>query len=176
MTKAITLWQPYASFIAWGIKEYETRSWQPSALTLRRGQTLLIHAAKRKPTSPQRQAFTDVMRNPYVRDLATDHRTQSIDDLPRGALVCAVRFVRAYPTSANLRDELNPLEKRVGDFSPGRWAWQLELIKVADPPVPATGQQGIWNYTPEAPADDNTDTPKNPQMLPGFSQRGQFNV
>lgn len=40
--KTITLWQPYATLVATGIKQYETRSWP----TNYRG-PLLIHAAKR---------------------------------------------------------------------------------------------------------------------------------
>ena len=34
-------------------------------------------------------------------------------------------------------------EVYIGDWSPGRYAWQLELLYIMDP-VPAKGRQGIW--------------------------------
>jgi hypothetical protein len=42
--KALTLWQPWASLVALGVKSIETRSWSTSY----RG-PLAVHAAKRKP-------------------------------------------------------------------------------------------------------------------------------
>ena len=43
--KAISLWQPWASLIAAGVKPYETRSWAPPRELI--GQPIAIHAAKR---------------------------------------------------------------------------------------------------------------------------------
>jgi hypothetical protein len=40
--QAITLWQPWASLIARGLKRYETRSWAPPASLI--GKRLAIHA------------------------------------------------------------------------------------------------------------------------------------
>jgi hypothetical protein len=34
-----------------------------------------------------------------------------------------------------------------GDFAPGRYAWLLTDIKPVDPPVPAKGHQGLWEWT-----------------------------
>ena len=39
-----------------------------------------------------------------------------------------------------------PLDE-YGDYSPGRWAWRLTDVKPIDPPVPARGRQGIWEWT-----------------------------
>lgn len=33
-----------------------------------------------------------------------------------------------------------------GDFTPGRFAWLLGDIKPLDPPVPAKGHQGLWEW------------------------------
>lgn len=140
MTKAITLWQPYASFIAWGVKEYETRSWHPPS-TLRPGQTLLIHAAKRKPKEYERRLLQSIL----LQDVWREQGVTTLDDLPYGALVCAVRFVDAEPTKL-VAENIGGLERIVGNYQPGRWAWKLDLVRVADPPVPARGQQGLWNY------------------------------
>ncbi|MCB1462115.1 MAG: ASCH domain-containing protein [Nitratireductor sp.] len=43
--KAISLWQPWASLIAAGVKPYETRHWSPPRELI--GQRIAIHAAKR---------------------------------------------------------------------------------------------------------------------------------
>lgn len=43
--KAISLWQPWASLIAAGVKAYETRSWAPPRELI--GKPIAIHAAKR---------------------------------------------------------------------------------------------------------------------------------
>jgi len=43
--KAISLWQPWASLIAAGLKPYETRDWFPPAKLI--GQKIAIHAAKK---------------------------------------------------------------------------------------------------------------------------------
>jgi len=36
-----------------------------------------------------------------------------------------------------------------GDFTQGRWAWLLDDVKPVDPPVPARGRQGLWNWHPD---------------------------
>lgn len=43
--KAISLWQPWASLIACGVKPYETRDWAPPRGLI--GQPIAIHAAKK---------------------------------------------------------------------------------------------------------------------------------
>src|SRR6185437_11075967 len=45
LMRAISLWQPWASLIACGVKRYETRSWAPPRDLI--GQTIAIHAAKK---------------------------------------------------------------------------------------------------------------------------------
>ena len=34
-----------------------------------------------------------------------------------------------------------------GDFTPGRWAWQLDQIQPLAVPVPAVGRQGVWHLS-----------------------------
>ena len=57
MMRALTLWQPYASLIAMGVKVYETRSWG----TAYRGD-LVIHAAAKRD-----QDVLAAMRLPDIR-------------------------------------------------------------------------------------------------------------
>ena len=36
----------------------------------------------------------------------------------------------------------------LGDWTPGRYAWELRNIKLLPEPIPAKGQQGLWNWEP----------------------------
>jgi hypothetical protein len=38
-------------------------------------------------------------------------------------------------------------QRPYGDFAVGRWAWLLADIKPVDPPVPAKGKQGLWEWS-----------------------------
>jgi hypothetical protein len=39
------------------------------------------------------------------------------------------------------RDELY-----FGDWTPGRYAWELANVKILEKPTPAKGKQGLWNW------------------------------
>lgn len=114
--RALTVRQPWASFIAEGIKRYETRGWETSY----RGR-IAIHAGKRR---------ADWVATP----------------LPLGAVIAIATIVDIYPADAV---PLSDLERSLGDFSHGRFAWELADIEVIDP-VPCRGYQGIWLWTPPA--------------------------
>lgn len=135
----ITLWQPYASFIAWGIKHYETRGWKPHLET---GSILMIHAAKRKLGDYERRLLASPLIAPELKQ-----RGLQPEDLPMGCIVAATRFQQALSTN-----DFQPtgIERIVGNYQPNRYAWQLELIKVPEFPILATGKQGIWIWEYES--------------------------
>lgn len=132
--KAISLWQPWATLIAIRAKIYETRSWTTSY----RG-PLLIHAAKRFDTA-QRQLCH---QEPFARYLI-EAGYDLTSDLPRGAYVAVVELVEICPTVL-LRGRLGPDELAFGDYSPGRFAWKMENVRIFPESVPARGYQGLWN-------------------------------
>jgi hypothetical protein len=41
------------------------------------------------------------------------------------------------------------MEKRLGDFSPGRWAWMLRDIIALKRPVFCRGALGLWRVSEE---------------------------
>jgi hypothetical protein len=134
--KMITLWEPWASAIALGYKHYETRSWPaPKSLI---GKPLGIHASKKKSEDLrwQLEALTDWFPEQF------NHLCY--DDLPFGCVVAACQLVACHPTE-KMRG-LSELEAALGDYSPGRFAWELELIKLPDKPIPVKGKQGIWEW------------------------------
>ena len=136
--KAITLWQPWASLWAAGIKKNETRSWA----TMHRG-PLLIHAAKLTPM----QLADKIGATAYFKlsDICGDTLGLLIGDLPRGCIVGRVDVVDCLPTLGAGWE--SALEASVGDYSPGRFAWIGKNHRAIEP-IPCRGGQRLWNVPP----------------------------
>ena len=66
--------------------------------------------------------------------------------LPTGAVLCTVRVRDIEPIV--LGSAPSETERLLGDWTPcaGRYAWRLEVLQVFDPPIPARGQQGLWEW------------------------------
>lgn len=124
--KALSLRQPWASLIAQGRKEYETRSWR----TNYRG-PLAIHAA-RGLTANERQ-----------RCAAWD-----VEAPPLGAIVAIAELVACLPTEA-VAPSLGSDELRYGFYGPGRWAWRLDAVSALPEPLFCRGALGLWSPPPE---------------------------
>ena len=172
--KAISLWQPYASLIAFGSKSYETRHWSPPDSLI--GQRIAIHAAKRKITKSEYDYWQDCEDDSYQ---GIDHEMRmefkiacDVDwrkKLPYGAVVATAKLIAVWKVTfeecpkpnwvacegvfINLRGGYIKRVKNVpisvdefGDYSFGRYLWELNDIEVLTPPVPAIGRQGIWNW------------------------------
>ena len=126
--KALTLTQPWASLVASGRKQVETRSWYSSY----RG-PLYIHAAKRFPTSAKRFA-AELSGNPAT-----------VRYMPLGAIVA-----RCYLLDCRTVEhvQVTEQERKYGDYSPGRYAWILTNIEWLEP-TPCKGALGLWNVPAE---------------------------
>lgn len=133
--KILTLTQPWASLVAWGVKRYETRSWSTSF----RG-PLGIHAAKGFP----RDARFTCLENDWICDTLVE---QGIDvpDLPLGCIIAVVDVVSCIPTGIAL-DEIDEREAAFGNYDPGRWAWELRNVRRLPEPIPAKGALGLWTF------------------------------
>lgn len=131
--KALTLWQPWASFLLVNnprLKAIETRPWRTSY----RG-PLAIHAAARVPPAVYADAFSD----PAISAL---RRACLPATLPLGCVIGIVDLVECIPTSEI--DFLNATEAALGDFSDGRWAWITENPRTLPVPVEYRGRQRLW--------------------------------
>lgn len=117
----ISLHQPWASLIAHGQKTYETRSWS----TKYRG-SIAIHAAKKVPGN--------LLSLPCTREL-----------VPLGAVVAIADLVDCIEMSEEFIAAQSDLERSVGDWSPGRFAWQLVNVRPIVP-IPAKGKQGLFKW------------------------------
>lgn len=152
--KAITIWQPWASLLACGAKEFETRSWATSY----RG-PIAIHAAQRPfNTDP----YLDRELYPYADALGLPD-IYSFHTLPYGCIIATAELVGCHKivlhggrglSSASSgwietdRGIYEPTQKELyfGDWIPGRYAWELANIKLLTEPIPAKGKQGMWNW------------------------------
>jgi hypothetical protein len=136
---AITLWQPYASLLAAGIKAHETRGFRlPERLI---GQWVAIHAAKRQP------ALLERLDRICRRTLGHDY----FRSVPRGAVLALVRFTSCKGTMltspAGYEDEI------AGDWGPGRYAWRVGDRCILPAPFHIDGRQLWWRVTLEPPPD-----------------------
>lgn len=127
--KAISLWQPWATLIARGLKVHETRHW-PTAY---RG-AVAIHAAK----------TLDLAGAPEPLCRAGLGRLWWAE-CPSGAVVAVARLSGCE--LADLTDTTRA-DLAAGNFTPGRYAWRLSKIRPLGEPIPLTGRQGLFNWTP----------------------------
>ena len=135
--KAISLWQPWASAVAIGAKNYETRSWRTSF----RG-TLAIHAAKKR--SPAGKVFFTQHHAVFAR--AGIHY---FEDLSFGCVLLTCQLGDCVATEV-LRGSISDTELAFGDYSDGRFAWRLVDVQRLATPVPARGAQGFWRWDANA--------------------------
>lgn len=132
----LTLWQPYASLIAEGLKQYETRSWA----TAYRG-VMMIHASAKWDAGMQLATNELARRVPGLSNYWNR-------ELPLGCIVCAVDLVAIHKTK-DIRSQLSKLEQSVGNYADGRYAWEMKVVKVPPSPIPAKGKQGLWKWEAE---------------------------
>lgn len=130
--KAIALWQPWASL--WlGPKVHETRHWP----TKYRG-WLLVHASKHLES----ECGSDV-DEVCINQFGTQWRM----NVPRGAIIGAVKLEHCQPCDSVLRDFLeneSPDNFVCGNFADGRYAWRRgDVVKFARP-IPFRGSQGFF--------------------------------
>jgi len=144
---AISLWQPWASFLVHGFKTIETRHWKPRCKI---PCTLVIHAAKR-----QEQRIRDLCHNlAFHQALAKlgyhGSSQMDYDHLPYGCLIGEVTLYEIQRTEEavlDLQREGKWSEIEFGDYSPGRWAWHCMRPLVYPEPLPLRGRQGMWTLS-----------------------------
>ena len=125
---AITLWQPWASWIEMGLKTIETRLHTRFRCLV--GKRIAIHAGMKIDLS----AWTEARR----------WRASGlcVPCLPRGMVLCT-----ALVDDFRLLDGVDSHDALI-DCGGGitRYGLVLTDVQSLDPPIPATGHQGIWNW------------------------------
>ena len=129
--RAISLWQPWATAIALGVKRVETRHWSTNYTG-----RLAIHAAKRYD---KEQSFFAETERAAGRLPAR---------IPLGAIVATATLMGCRRTE-DVVHQLSSIEQIYGDYEPGRFAWFLSDIVALDEPIPYKGAQGFFNIPDE---------------------------
>lgn len=132
--KAISLWQPYASLLVDGPKIYETRDWR----TDYRG-PMAIHAAKRPPSGVLQGL------SPEARNAVLAH-CPDVNALPLGCILGIGTLTACHLITDKFIAGLSGTEYLLGDFRPGRFAWEFKDMTPLREPVPASGHQRMWNW------------------------------
>lgn len=131
--KCVSLWQPWASFIAEGLKHVETRGWPAPAAII--GTRIGIHAAKTRDgilATSCESILSDSMRR-----IEEEH-----GPLPFGAIVATAVVEACVPVERLKADDF-------GDYAPGRYGWILTDVRKLETPIPYKGAQGIFTATIE---------------------------
>lgn len=134
--KALSIQQPWATLIVLGVKRFETRRWH----TDYRG-PLAIHAARTFPAKSRLLCHT-----PPIRDILREAGINDWLDLPVGVVIGTVEL--AGCTRVEELPALRGLDQALGDFAPGRWAWELRDPERWQAPIPAKGQLGVFELKP----------------------------
>ena len=132
--RALTLIQPWATYIAHYGKDVENRTWPPPRSIM--GQRIAIHAGKRFDAGaipPPLLADRDESLRLKMADLRAD-------DVPRGAII-ATAIVSGIA--------LSPTEYGSPWKVPGQWGWQLLDVVALPEPIPCKGRQGLWEVPAE---------------------------
>lgn len=125
-----------------GLKRFETRSWQ----TNYRG-PLLICAARRCGDLVTLREITvnlaGIKKTPFIVP-------REMLEYPRGVALCVVDLREIFRTDdPQLQYFCDEQEQILGDFSPGRFAWELTNVRRFKEPWPVTGRQGLFNVPDE---------------------------
>ena len=72
-----------------------------------------------------------------------------LGDLPvtPGCLVGVCNLLDCFPTE-DVCGTISDMERLVGDFGDGRYAWQLSDVREFREPIPCGEAQGVWNAPP----------------------------
>lgn len=150
--KAITIHQPWATLIAIGQKRYETRSWN----TDYRGE-IAIHAGRNaseltrywRSIKDARAVKSLKHFDPFFDELAavTFDPSESrllADIFPRGVILATAELIDIH---RNEPPNLTSRERLFGHYGAGRYAWEIANVKRLETPIPALGEQGLWDWT-----------------------------
>jgi activating signal cointegrator 1 len=145
--KCLSLWQPWASLWASGLKIHETRHWA----TGYRG-PLAIHAARRTDGT----GFRNIVR--FLQEIEVD--TIPMLELfaaavpPVGSIIAVGELVDCIKITGDVsrsRLATAPVDYACGNWEPGRFAWKLSNVRITAP-LPFTGRQGLFSLPDETAA------------------------
>ena len=136
--KVLSLWHPYAALAVYGFKRYETRP-KAAPSTMKIGDRFGIASTKQIKTEQEACA-----EHPRLQRHYRDTGLPNWKDLPRGCIIGTVVLGESIKITTDMVMNLEEPEYVYGDWRIGRYAWPLSDPVLLKNPVPARGQQGIW--------------------------------
>jgi hypothetical protein len=157
-TKALTIWQPWASLIVpLRAKLYEFRRWnfadKPHLAKLI-GQRIVIHAGARpvrvgeiddilQRIDDGESALDVSIARPFLEALREARRRKEIGDAPLAAALGTAVLGEPRNVRDLFRDEVADSER----LDEHIYGWPLSDAQPFSAPVPAAGAQGFWNWS-----------------------------
>jgi hypothetical protein len=143
---ALTLTEPWATLVVLGLKRFETRSW-----ATKQRRKILIHSAKGMPGWARETVDYEPFAPALIHALGVRDVIDVLDmlDARRGHIIGGVRVTDCIPSeiaAQQLADD--PRELAFGDYSPRRYAWQLDTPVVLPTFVPCKGALSLWQVPP----------------------------
>lgn len=158
--RCLSLWQPWATLMAYGSKRIETRHWPMPGNY--RG-LLAIHAAKKVDLEmlihePFYEHMAGHMGN-TVDALEPSNRAMFVGQmakwLPRGAIVSVCILGGCESTNKRTNSPMpsdDDDEYWFGNYDRDRWMWLTRNMVRLPQPIPHVGQRGLWKLEPETVA------------------------
>lgn len=140
--RGFSLTQPWASLVAIGAKQWETRSWP----TPYRGQ-VAIHASKAYPRDCKELEYEPTFLAALKAGMASPHM------LPTASIIALATITDCQPTE-EFRQATNPAfmgeiviseqERAFGKYVAGRFAFRIADAMRLPTPIPCKGALGLW--------------------------------
>lgn len=130
--QALTIYEPWATLLVKGKKQFETREWQRNYRGL-----LAIHSGKQS---------VDIEDYPLGLSEILDDSKITQDNLNnnKGKIIAIATLKEIHLMTDKFINEQSELERLTGFWEPRRFAWELTNIKPLPQPIAARGMPGLW--------------------------------
>lgn len=149
--RVLSMWQPWASYLlhprqGLPVKRWETRAFHPMRFVkdIPLPIECAIHAAL------NRSALRDLaFRFPEYVEANKRAGLLHETNFPRGMIIGIATIVEVLPT-ISIHAEFRPgstlpdeLDRMLGNYAPGRYAWRMAFAQVLPEPIPFKGRQSV---------------------------------
>lgn len=154
--KALTLWQPWATLVAEGVKPFEFRRWPAPKWIW--DQRIAIHAGARKVRPSEiddlivalrlEEGWGTALKAEPALELLLRMQARP-ESIPLSTVLCTAVIGKPVPAAEAVRQAYGENFKGDSDRIDHQvFGWPLTEIARLEPPMPAKGAQGFWKWEP----------------------------